>query len=126
MVVVKSLRQLGMLLLLLVSFVAPSMVCAEPGARMSAQERACCRETPDQCGQMKMAMSESCCQWIPAGVKTNTADTKYRTSSAVALPPARLAAWDLIPPQVRTRAWADSVDQIFPESPPHLFSSLRI
>lgn len=123
---VNSLRQLGVLLLVLVSFVAPSMVCAEPGTQMSAQERACCRETPDQCGQMKMAMSESCCQWVPAGVKKNAADTKYRTSSADALLPVRLAVWELTPPQVRTRAWAGGVDQTFPESPPHLLSSLRI
>src|SRR2546430_2077671 len=40
---VKALRQFGVLVLLLVSCLAPAMACMVPNAAMSTQERACCR-----------------------------------------------------------------------------------
>jgi hypothetical protein len=53
----RVLRQIGVLVLLLVSCLAPAMACMIPNAEMSAQERVCCRMMKNQCGQMDARVS---------------------------------------------------------------------
>ncbi len=53
----RAFRQLGVLVLLLVSCLAPAMACMAPEAQMSAQEHTCCRMMKNQCGQMEMKAS---------------------------------------------------------------------
>jgi hypothetical protein len=69
-------RQLGALVLLLASCLAPAMACMVPDAQMSTEERACCRAMKNQCGQMEMLASHGCCQKTPASVHDNALDTK--------------------------------------------------
>jgi hypothetical protein len=59
MLVMRLFRQFGVLVLLLVSCVAPAMACMVPNAEMSLQERACCRMMKNQCGQMAMPGSQN-------------------------------------------------------------------
>ena len=72
----RILRQFGVLVLLLVSCLAPAMACMVPNAQMSTQERACCRMMKNQCGQMGMPASHGCCQKTPPSVHDNALDTK--------------------------------------------------
>jgi len=46
----RVIRQFGVLVLLLVSCLAPAMACMVPNAEMSTQERTCCRMMKNQCG----------------------------------------------------------------------------
>lgn len=56
------LRHLAVVLGLILSLLAPTMVCALPNAQMTAQEHACCKEMKGKCGSMRMPASHSCCR----------------------------------------------------------------
>ena len=57
-----TISRIGVALALLLSLLAPSMVCALPLSHLTASERACCRHMQGECGGMKMPASHSCCQ----------------------------------------------------------------
>ena len=52
------------LVLLILMCGAPVMACLAPAAQLTEEEKACCREMADQCGNMGMASGHSCCEKI--------------------------------------------------------------
>jgi hypothetical protein len=123
---VKVIRQLGVLVLLLVSCLAPAMACMVPDAQMSTEERACCRMMRDQCGQMEMPASHGCCQkTAPFSVHDNALDTKAVAFHPI-VPVLWLAACELVNPASVVIGWAEDSDYSPPKSPPATISILRI
>ena len=122
----KSLRQFGVLVLLLVSCLAPAVACMVPDGAMSAQERACCRMMKNQCGQMEMPASHGCCQKTPLGVRDNALDTKVTTFHPIAVPIVWLAAFELVNPVSSVAGWVEHLEYSPPQSPPSSISVLRI
>jgi hypothetical protein len=122
----KSLRQFGVLILLLVSCLAPAMACMVPDAQMNTHERACCHMMKNQCGQMKMPPSDGCCQKSPLGVRDNALDTKVTTFHPVAAPVIWLAAFELVNSASSITGWAEHLDDSPPQFPPSSVSNLRI
>jgi hypothetical protein len=122
----RVLRQLGVLVLLLVSCLAPAMACMVPDAQMNAEERACCRMMKNQCGQMEMPASHGCCQKTPPSVRDNALDTKAVTFHPVVVPVIWLAASELVNRVSAVADWAERPDYSSPESPPSTISILRI
>src|SRR6202051_1640213 len=120
------LRQLGVLVLLLVSCLAPAMACMVPNAEMNAQERACCRMMKNQCGQMEMPASHGCCQKTPPTVHDNALDTKAVTFHPVVAPAIWLVAFELGKPTSADIGWVEHPDYSPPKSPPSTISILRI
>ena len=120
------LRQFGVLVLLLLSCVAPAMACMVPDEQMSAQERACCRMMKNQCGQMEMPASHGCCQKTPPGVRDNALDTKAITLHPVAAPVIWLAAFELVNPASSVTGWVEHLEDSPPQSPPTTIPILRI
>ena len=47
--------------MLLVMLGVPAMACLAPEAQLTEQEKACCREKADQCGEMDMVGDATCC-----------------------------------------------------------------
>lgn len=124
---VKAIRQLGVLVLLLVSCLAPAMACMVPDVQMNTEERACCRRMNNQCGQMEMSASHGCCQKSPLlSVHDNVLDTKGVTFHPVAAPVIWLAASELVNPASVVIGWAENPDYSPPKSPPATISILRI
>jgi hypothetical protein len=121
-----ALRQFGVLVLLLVSCVAPAMACMVPDAQMSAQERTCCRMMKDQCGQMEMPASHGCCQKIPQGVLNNALDTKAVAFHPVVATAIWLTASELLNPTAVVGEWIERPEYSPPKSPPSTVSILRI
>jgi hypothetical protein len=119
-------RQLGVLVLLLVSCLAPAMACMVPNAEMSTQERACCRMMKNQCGPMEMPASHGCCQKTPASVRDNALDTKTVTFHPTVAPVIWLAAAELVNPPSTVIGWVEHPDYTPPKSPPATVSILRI
>ncbi len=119
-------RQFGVLLLLLVSCLAPAMACMVPNAQMSTQERACCQAMKNQCGQMEMPASRGCCQKTPPSVHDNALDTKAVTFHPVVVPVTWLAAFELVNPTPTVIGWVEHPDYSPPKSPPSTISILRI
>lgn len=120
------LRQLAVLILLLVSYVAPVMACMRADAQMSAPERACCRMMKGQCGQMDMPASHNCCH------KTlNTIQDTALHSRSMVLHPAlafvvQLLAVDWFPRDPLSGNWIQAPQHHPPESPPSSISVLRV
>jgi hypothetical protein len=119
-------RQFGVLVLLLVSCLAPAMACMVPNAEMSTQERACCRMMKNQCGQMGMPASHGCCQKTPPSVHDNALDTKPVSFHPVVVPVIGLAAPELVNPSSDVAGWVEHPDYSPPKSPPSTISILRI
>jgi hypothetical protein len=122
----RVLRQFGVLVLLLVSCLAPAMACMVPSAEMSLQERACCRMMKNQCGQMEMPSSHRCCEKAPPSVHDNALDTKAVTFHPVVVPAIWLAASELVNPASAVIGWVEHPDYSPPKSPPSTISILRI
>src|SRR6202035_4621805 len=107
----RVLRQFGVLVLLLVSCLAPAMACMVPNAEMSTEERACCRMMKNQCGQMdNMTVSHGCCQKTPPSVHDNALDTKAVTFHPIVVPVIWLAAFELANPTPTVIAWVERPD----------------
>ncbi|HEX4021941.1 MAG TPA: hypothetical protein VHX63_12400 [Acidobacteriaceae bacterium] len=121
----RVLRQFGVLILLLVSCVAPAMACMVPDAQMSAQERACCRTMSNQCGQMEMPASHGCCQKTPPSAYDNALNTKAAAFHPVVVSVSSLVAFEVNPASTVT-GWVERPDYSPPKSPPSTVSILRI
>ena len=123
---VKSLRQFGAVLLLLVSFVAPAMACMAPDAEMTTEERACCRMMNNDCGQMQMPASHDCCKKTPGTLR----DSALRSDSVSLHPLVVVTVWvstlDLFPPQNATSGWLQRQEHSPPNPPPSIISALRV
>jgi hypothetical protein len=119
-------RQFGVLFLLLVSFLAPTMACMVPGAQMNTEERACCRAMKNQCGQMEMPAAHGCCQKTPASARDNVLETKTITFHPVVAPVIWLAAFELVNPASAVIGWVEHPDYSPPKSPPATISIIRI
>jgi hypothetical protein len=122
----RVIRQFGVLVLLLVSCLAPAMACMAPDAQMDTEERACCRMMKNQCGQMEMPASHGCCQKTPPSVRDNALDTKAVTLHPVVVPVIWLAVAELVNPVSAVADWVDRPDYSLPKSPPSTISILRI
>ncbi len=114
----RAFRQFGVLVLLLVTCLAPAMACMVPNAEMSTQERSCCRMMKNQCGQMGMPTSHGCCQKTPPSVHDNALDTKVLTFHPVVVPVIWLAAFELVTPTSTVIGWIEHSDYSPPKSPP--------
>jgi hypothetical protein len=119
-------RQFAVLVLLLVSCLAPAMACMVPNAQMSTQERACCRVMKSKCGQMEMPASHGCCHKTPPSVHDNALDTKTVTFHPVVASILWLAAFELVNPTSAVTGWVERPDYSPPKSPPATISILRI
>jgi hypothetical protein len=122
----KALRQFGVLVLLLVSCLAPAVACMVPDAQMNTEERACCRMMKHQCGQMEMPASHGCCNKTPPSVHDNALDTKTVTFHPVVASILWLAAFELVNPTSAVSGWVERPDYSPPKSPPATISILRI
>jgi hypothetical protein len=123
---VKSLRQLGAILLLLVSCVAPAMACMAPDAQMTIEERACCRMMKSQCGQMEMPSSQDCCK----KAAKNLQDTALKTETVSLHPAAFVAIWaasfEVLAPQCASCGVLQRPEHSPPKSPPSATTNLRV
>jgi len=126
MTAMRAFRQLGVLILLLITFAAPVMACMVPNAEMSSQERVCCRTMHEQCGQMEMPASHGCCHKTPPSVHDNALDTKAVVLHPAIVPVIWLAAWELVNPAPAVIGWVEHSDYSPPKSPPATISILRI
>jgi hypothetical protein len=122
----RAFRQFGVLVLLLVTCLAPAMGCMVPNAQMNSEERACCRAMKNQCGQMEMPASHGCCKKIPPSVHDNALDTKVVALHPVAITAVWLTASELLNPTSVVTGSFEHVDSSPPKSPPSAISILRI
>ena len=122
----KAVRQFGLVLLLLVSYLTPAMACMVSDVKMNVEERACCQAMKNQCEQMGMSASHGCCQKAPKSAQENAVATK-----AVAYHPVLVAViWLSIAERLNLNAvvtgLVEYADTSPPQAPPSSISILRI
>lgn len=122
----KALRQLGFVILLLVSYLTPAMACMVSDVQMNAEERACCRTMQHHCEQMGMQSSHGCCQRTSQSARGNALDAKATTYHPVVIATVWLAAYDWFHPVLITADWVEHPGYSLPQSPPGSNSVLRI
>ncbi|NYF90016.1 hypothetical protein HDF08_002083 [Edaphobacter lichenicola] len=120
-------RQFGVLVLLLMSCLAPAMACMVSSTEMNTEERACCRMMKNQCGLTdNMSASHGCCQKTPPSVHENALDTKAVTFHPVVADVIWLAAFEMLNRPVTIIEWVEHPDYSPPKPPPSTISILRI
>lgn len=122
----KALRQLGIVILLLVSYLTPAMACMVSDVQMNAEERACCRAMKNQCEQMGMPASHGCCQKAPSSAHDNALDTKAVTYHPVVVLTAWVIAAQWLHQPTMIAEWLEHPDYSPPKPPPGSISVLRI
>ena len=122
----KSIRKLGIVLLLLVSYLTPAMACVDSSLRMSSEERACCQAMKNQCDQMGMPASHGCCQKTSKSAQDNALDTKAVTYHPVAVAVVWLSATDWLNLNPAVTGFIEHAEYSPPQSPPVPISVLRI
>jgi hypothetical protein len=122
----KAYRQLGTVILLLVSYLTPAMACMVSNAQMNADERACCRAMKNQCEQMGMSASHGCCQKTPRSAQDNALETKAATYHQVAVTELWLSAAECLDLNPVVTGWVEYADTSPPQPPPSSISVLRI
>jgi hypothetical protein len=124
---VRVLCQFALVVLLALSCLAPAMACMVPNARMSTEERACCRVMKNLCGEMgNMPASHGCCHKVPPSVLDNALDTKAASFHPSVDSAVGLAAFELLNPLSTVLEWNQHPDYSPPKSPPSAVSVLRI
>jgi hypothetical protein len=122
----KAARQLGIVILLLVSYLTPAMACMISDVQMNAEERACCLAMNNHCEQMGMPASHGCCQKTPKSAQDNALDTKAVSYHPVALAVDWLSANDSINPNPVSTGLVEHAEASPPQSPLSSISVLRI
>jgi hypothetical protein len=120
------LRQLGAIVLLLISCVTPVMACMRPDAQMNAQERACCRMMKGQCGERQMPASHGCCHKTLPSVQQNALHAKTMVLPPLAAIAVTVAAYELSAPTSASADWVEGPQHSPPNSSPSSVSVLRI
>ena len=122
----RALRQLGVMVLLLATSLTPAMACMTPAARMTPEERACCRMMNYQCGQMQMSKSSGCCEKTPASALDNALATRPSASHPIPVSAVWLTASELQNQIPSDAGRFERADYSPPKSPPSTISILRI
>jgi hypothetical protein len=122
----KALRQFGIVILLLASYLTPAMACMVSNVQMNAEERACCRAMKNQCEQMGMQSLHGCCQKTPQSAQDNALATNATTYHPVVVATVWLAVSDWFHPVLIAGSWIEHPDYSPLQSPPGSISVLRI
>lgn len=123
---VRILRQFGVLVLLLVTCLAPAMACMLPGAQLTVEERACCRMMQDQCGQIEMPESHGCCHKAPLTVYDRALAKNSEVQHLDLTPVMWLTTSELLAAESSVIGCVEHHDFSPPQSPPSTISILRI
>ena len=122
----RYLSKSGVLLLVLLMSAGQLMACMLPSGVLSAEEKACCREMANQCGDQGMPASHPCCKTITPPDQRALAKASFHLSYQAQLfylLPARVQPNEL--PQYATPGF-EVFDHSPPEAPRLTLDILRI
>ncbi|MFT4115024.1 hypothetical protein [Silvibacterium sp.] len=119
-------RQLGILILLLVSCLPPATVCMISHEQMNAEGRACCQAMVGQCEQMKMPSARTCCRKTPQNFQDSALYAKVATYHPILVVALWLAVSDWSRPALTAFGWINDPGYSPPRRPPGSVSILRL
>ena len=122
----KAFRQLGIVILLLVSYLTPAMACMVFDVQMNAEERACCRAMQNRCEQVGMPASHGCCQKAPHSALDKALVTRTANYHPVIVGVVWLTAYEWLQPSRFAAQRSNQGDGSPPQFPTGSNSVLRI
>jgi hypothetical protein len=69
--------KLAVLALVVSLWASPLMACMIPDAHLTVEERECCKNMADDCGQMEMLASHSCCQMVAPQIESYLVGSRF-------------------------------------------------
>jgi hypothetical protein len=120
----RTISRMGATLVLVLSLLGPSMVCALPFSQLTASERECCKHMQGECGGMKMPASHSCCQHNTGPNHLDTTQPQSRSVHPMILLPALLPQSASAQPPTDASYWIPTPDHS-PPIPSASASSVR-
>jgi hypothetical protein len=105
---------------------SPLLACMVPDRLLTAEERECCKEMADQCGQVQMSASHSCCKETVREIDSYLINSRFVVSHSQALWAPHFTSVDSMLP-----GHSESTESLLhahapPASPPENISVLRI
>jgi len=122
---VKWTSKLAVLVMAMSVWASPLLACMMPDALRTDEERECCKNMANECGQMEMPASHSCCKVVGPQADSYVINSRFpniHPAPAVSL----LVAADESPLTNVTVARSPSLGHSPPVSPPDTISILRI
>src|SRR5258708_5885148 len=125
---VKWTVKLAVLALALSLQAVPLMACMLPDSLLTEEERACCKAMADDCGQMEMPASHSCCKITVHDSDPFLVNSCFAAghSQMAAAPLVLVHGSDVFLPATGTQHSSVAKIHSPPVSPPPVFSILRI
>jgi len=80
---VKWTSKFAVLVLVASVWASPLMACMLPDADLRGEERECCKSMADDCGQMAMPASHSCCKVVVQQVDSYLSNSRFPTVHSV-------------------------------------------
>ena len=120
------LRQFGVIVVLLMLGLAPTMVCLTSESQMSEQERACCRMMKNQCDLAGMSASHGCCKQTSVSAHGYAIESRTTSLRLVSVAAIDLDYFELLPAHYLRTGWVDRPEYGPPESPPTTAAVLRV
>src|SRR5215471_4942095 len=80
---VKWTSKLAVLVLVASVWASPLMACMLPDADLTVEERECCKTMADDCGQMAMPASHSCCKVVVRQADSYLSNPRFPTVHSV-------------------------------------------
>ena len=80
---VKWIDKLAVLVMVMSVWASPLMACMVPDALLTLEERECCKQMADDCGQMDMPSSHSCCKLVAQQADPYLVNSRFPTIHSV-------------------------------------------
>jgi hypothetical protein len=80
---VKWTSKLAVLVLVVSVWASPLMACMLPDADLTVEERECCKNMADDCGQIDMPASHSCCKVVVRQADSYLVNSRFPTIHSV-------------------------------------------
>jgi len=106
---------------------SPLVACMLPDAVLTFEERECCQNMADDCGQMDMPASHSCCTLTVRETDSYLVNSRFAAAISAQQAPAILdLASKIALPETLHPGWTSASTHSPPVSPPQTISILRI
>lgn len=126
LIMVKWTSKLAVLVMTVSVWASPLMACMLPDADLTVEERECCKSMADDCGQMAMPASHSCCKVVTRQADSYLINSRFPAIHSVSSVTLFVAALEDPVPASPLRANTIFEGHSPPTSPPEAISILRI
>lgn len=123
---VKWTSKLAVLAMALSVWASPLMACMLPDADLTVEERECCKNMADDCSQMTMPASHSCCKAVTRQTDSYLINPRFPAAHSISSITAFAVAIECPVPASPLHANTIFEGHSPPTSPPETISILRI